>query len=301
MARGIPNSLMPNYTDSVANVYARAVKFIIMQEKNVQVLSSVNCDIFPGANCSSYLKYPSWVPDFISQRPIINHSFISPETGLSTFSISLNASKTESVQFDEKQSTDDSLQIALAGLRVGVVGWRPESKDLRSWYSEAAANRSYLSISGQPNSDSFIRDFISVVSGAAGLENPGFEQSKVYLKCSASQSPLLPSPQGDEGLARSQRKPEATKSTLVSRLDDYHTLGTKFFVTEDGHVAVGPEHIKKGEIVSIVYGSKVPFILRQCSGHMHMIGECYVPFWMDGRAIELRDAGQLKEELFRLR
>jgi hypothetical protein len=87
----------------------------------------------------------------------------------------------------------------------------------------------------------------------------------------------------------------------MSRLQDYYDNGTKLFLGRGGDVCVGPEFVQEGDVVCILFGGRAPFILRRCSDHFHLIGECYVPFWMAGRGVEMAEEGKLKEAWFLLK
>src|SRR3954447_14670075 len=71
--------------------------------------------------------------------------------------------------------------------------------------------------------------------------------------------------------------------SIMSRLQDYHSRGTKLFLGGKGDLGVGPEYVQEGDVVCILFGGRAPFVLRRCLDHFHLIGECYVPFWMTGR------------------
>jgi hypothetical protein len=298
-AQRISSTIVPNYTDSVVSIYTNVVKFTIKKERNLLLLSSVNREVPLGSLCGAHTMFPSWVPDFSTQHPVINHSFISPETGISTFNPRLNASKTEPIQVDLGGPQE---QITLAGLRVDAVQWRTKSDDLRSWYQEAVAEQARVTTPKLPNPEYFIKDFIDAYSGAVGLETSRLEELKAYLEGEQpGRSPAAFPERLDVPLGGSHNGPENVVRALTSRLDDYRDFGTTFFATREGNMAVGPKHIQRGDVISVLFGGAAPFVLRQCSGHFHLIGECYIPFWMTGKAVEMRDEGGLKQEWFHLR
>lgn len=65
--------------------------------------------------------------------------------------------------------------------------------------------------------------------------------------------------------------------------------GRSFFITEKGRYGLGPTVIRQGDRVCILFGAKVPFILRpqkknygKSSDWFSLCGECYVDGIMDG-------------------
>ncbi|KAJ9652746.1 hypothetical protein H2198_008018 [Neophaeococcomyces mojaviensis] len=65
------------------------------------------------------------------------------------------------------------------------------------------------------------------------------------------------------------------------------SLGRLPFVTRKGHLVLSSEHVKKGDVVALIKGTQVPFILRRrTSGVYQLVSEAYVDGIMDGEAAE---------------
>ena len=66
------------------------------------------------------------------------------------------------------------------------------------------------------------------------------------------------------------------------------TRNRRFFITEHGHVGTAPQVAQRGDLVSILYGSGVPIILRQVVQRESyaVIGQAYVFGHMSGEAVE---------------
>ncbi|KAF1998436.1 hypothetical protein P154DRAFT_407830, partial [Amniculicola lignicola CBS 123094] len=61
--------------------------------------------------------------------------------------------------------------------------------------------------------------------------------------------------------------------------------GRRIFVSEKGYLGTGVEEVKKGDLVYMVAGADVPYILRPVVGKEHtftLVGEAYVHGIMDG-------------------
>ncbi|KAF2804945.1 uncharacterized protein BDZ99DRAFT_339206, partial [Mytilinidion resinicola] len=66
-----------------------------------------------------------------------------------------------------------------------------------------------------------------------------------------------------------------------------NSLGRSPFITKKGHLVLASEHVQPGDVVALIRGAQVPFILRrQSSGQYQVIGEAYVDGIMDGEAME---------------
>ncbi|KAF2147455.1 uncharacterized protein K452DRAFT_331025 [Aplosporella prunicola CBS 121167] len=65
-----------------------------------------------------------------------------------------------------------------------------------------------------------------------------------------------------------------------------------FFITKTGYMGVGPKHMREGDIVAILLGGRVPYLLRPRGGRFVLIGECMVAGVMSGEVIDEFDAGK---------
>lgn len=77
------------------------------------------------------------------------------------------------------------------------------------------------------------------------------------------------------------------------------------FLTSRGWVGRGPAAIMPGDVVAILWGGRVPFVLRPCgdgngneTGYYQLVGDAYVHGLMDGEFIQPGVEG--KEEIFRI-
>jgi hypothetical protein len=78
-----------------------------------------------------------------------------------------------------------------------------------------------------------------------------------------------------------------------------HSMSYKrcFFRTSKGYMCLGPNAMEAGDVVCILFGCKVPYVLRPVDGHYLLVGDAYVHGIMDGEAMEQLASGELKEEL----
>ncbi|KAF2008542.1 hypothetical protein BU24DRAFT_360404 [Aaosphaeria arxii CBS 175.79] len=64
------------------------------------------------------------------------------------------------------------------------------------------------------------------------------------------------------------------------------SLGRLPFVTKKGHLALSSYHVQRGDVIALIKGAQVPFVLRcQKSGKYRIISEAYVDGIMDGEAV----------------
>lgn len=79
----------------------------------------------------------------------------------------------------------------------------------------------------------------------------------------------------------------------------------RLFSTASGFFGLGPQTMKPGDILAILYGSLLPFVLRpsrDSRGATHeLVGSCYVHGIMDGEAVQAHRSQGKEDEIFYLR
>jgi hypothetical protein len=73
-----------------------------------------------------------------------------------------------------------------------------------------------------------------------------------------------------------------------------------FIVTEKGYMGLGPSRTQSGDVVCVLRGGNVPFILRESQDRYYMfVGESYVHGIMDGSFVREAKMEDMRE--FRIR
>ncbi|OCK83636.1 HET-domain-containing protein [Lepidopterella palustris CBS 459.81] len=82
----------------------------------------------------------------------------------------------------------------------------------------------------------------------------------------------------------------------------YTCYRTPFF-TKKGKLGIGPGAMQDGDLICVLFGSQVPFVIRTEGDHYRFIGECYVGDIMEGEAIDMWEAGseEVVEKVFEMR
>jgi hypothetical protein len=76
-----------------------------------------------------------------------------------------------------------------------------------------------------------------------------------------------------------------------------------FFTTKKGYMGIGPNVLEIGDIVCVLFGGDVPYILRPKDGYYQLVGDAYVHGIMEGEAIEQWQAkgSGLEKQVFEIR
>ncbi|KAH8755177.1 hypothetical protein BGZ57DRAFT_933466 [Hyaloscypha finlandica] len=67
----------------------------------------------------------------------------------------------------------------------------------------------------------------------------------------------------------------------------------RFFMTEKGYMGIGPTGCANGDIVCVLLGGELPYVLRPVGNERYkMVGQCYMHGIMDGEVIRGARGGQ---------
>ena len=80
-----------------------------------------------------------------------------------------------------------------------------------------------------------------------------------------------------------------------------YCLKRRFFVTAAGRMGLGPRCMQPEDIVVVLRGGKMPFVLRKKDDSYWLLGEAYVHGIMDGEAVQMHNARGGSEEVFHIR
>jgi hypothetical protein len=114
-----------------------------------------------------------------------------------------------------------------------------------------------------------------------------------------------------EYLARLDTNENATEKPLpqdIQTLRDidqivhlYNAFRRQLFVTSGGNMGLGPLSMRADDLVVILRGGEIPFVLRKIGDFYHFKGPAYVHGIMDGEAVKASKARNEPEMLFMLR
>lgn len=272
-----------NYQLSTLRVYQNACQAIIKLSRNIEVLSYVSH--IPGED----IPCPSWIPrwDLIGYWGVIG----SDRYG--------NAC----IETDAAPVFDtDKFTITCCGKRLGII-LDTAQHSLRelippSYEAQVPTNERHgdkwkqlLSLAGRyPEDEESIRACSAVLS--CGKNEGGWKEDNdtlyntflgyISLLC-ATDSPLP-----------SHLQEKSAELSLGRSLADYQyytralwkwSFRRRMFTTDNGYIGNGSQLAQKGDLVCILQGGRVPYILRPQDEHYLLISEAYVHDIMDGEAV----------------
>jgi hypothetical protein len=73
-----------------------------------------------------------------------------------------------------------------------------------------------------------------------------------------------------------------------------------FFETPSGWCGSASDKIETGDVVAVLFRSRMPFVLRRHGSGYRLVSPCYLQGFMDGEAIDPWKKGELKQEDFEI-
>ena len=295
-----------DYSAPVAQVYSEVARFIITRDRNLKLLSA----------CQSYgskiAELPSWVPDwniesqYRPMRPI--SSWIA---GDQNDMFSASGSLPARVEFLAELPTLSVQGLLIA--KVSALGTHLENDGdtietpatrqkmfslFQRWWPLAKAHTpDFTPIpnnsggGGERRFDAFWRTIITDMNSFSQKTDPDVEGAQFRSWMALPSTAFEP-----EDLIAGSNVQE-NLSFVASFLQA--TRNRRFFVTEQGQMGLGPRLMRPGDLVCVLLGSGVPFVLREVGGGgsgdswYELVGECYCHGIMDGEAVRELEGGRV--------
>ncbi|KAH7364781.1 heterokaryon incompatibility protein-domain-containing protein [Rhexocercosporidium sp. MPI-PUGE-AT-0058] len=290
-------AIIPDYSKSVAEVFAQVTTHSISQWANLVPLQAYH-DIK-----RSIHNLPLWVPDYSGRnlRPPRYHSFVFPphlnySTGLkkcgrkpntityalssTSYEIVLKGIYFDTVEFSsqcpvltEYEGLDPAMRLRNSKERTHKIQQAQSESGSRSeafWRTLMADRMSYHEGHGLPSS-AIYQEYFEVWMGRA----PVPEEFK---------------------LLNGNLSPDVTNELFTKPLTDAiipKCHGRSFIVTSRGSIGLAPSHTNVGDVVAVLEGGNVPFILHHREvqkmennlEYYSFVGESYIHGIMAGEAI----------------
>lgn len=318
-------ALPPDYTKSntVANVYARATAHFILQRRDLLHLQ------FNASDIDATLGLPSWCPDYSRRAGKEKERYAAFVVGMheneklaaggmeSGTRLNLSALKEE---LFPRADQDDWTEIRLRGWEVDEVvysevnpylppygGSDAEDRlvnnarradqtrsNVLTWETEA---RRRLETTN-PYAPKMVDDVFwrSLMANRTFTWNPVPDSCKELYDVWIGHAPL---PISAAGLAGSDAERRRLHTKPFADAAITRTHGRAFIITRRGYLGLAPRNTRAGDVVSVVKGGSVPFVLRERSTaevvnspgegeqeqKWELVGESFVMGLMEGQGV----------------
>lgn len=303
----------PTYDKPFAEVYQNLARFLVIDHGNLAVLSHAG-----GLEGVKSSACASWVPDWSQKKA-------SPELiDGDQDDLPYNADSNEYLTIGDSL---DQKCLSVKGIKVpsGII----------QAYNEKLVSYGFRHTTYKEEHD-FIRSSWNLIADWTKKEDNGIESLRMYrseniprtfistltVGLSDTRRPVLEDPSFLEDAAHWLKREfngqvpisgisprRCWLAVLCNHSDSgrFHEtfaracLHRRFFVTTENLMGIGPETMRRGDMIVILFGGKVPYVVRQVSQAKYLfIGECYVPGLMTGEAVEQWKKSGGKAEFFHL-
>ncbi|KAI1380401.1 heterokaryon incompatibility protein-domain-containing protein [Hypoxylon crocopeplum] len=303
----------PTYDKPFGEVYQNVVRFLVIEHGDLSVLSHAG-----GIQGLKTSAWPSWVPDWSVEKASVE--LASDNQGHIPYDASGNRCLTLG------GSTDPDC-FPIEGIRVpgGIIRaygdkllsygfrhttYKEEDDFVRSAWSLiahlASRNNSSENESETYRPKNIPRTFVSTLTaGLSDTKRPLNEDSDFLDDAVRWLQRQFGGRIPVSGISPKRGWPGSIwNSSDSGRFHEAFTrvcLHRRFFVTSGNLMGIGPETMEKGDMVAILFGGRVPYVVRKLSNTKYsFIGECYVPGLMAGEAVEEWKKSGRKAEIFNL-
>ncbi|KAF2127167.1 HET-domain-containing protein [Dothidotthia symphoricarpi CBS 119687] len=314
--------IRPNYTQSLAGVYADVARKLLVKEGNLDVLSFV---VHPGwrENVDEQQKesvkpdtaaedMPSWVPDWNAKETIYPLAGFGPgkahKAGLG---------RPLCLDFTDHNENETALftlrlrgQVITTIRDVGAAtpfGQRhksaPALKSLVSWYLSTARPSAEIltkTLCAHRNADGslILDDEKNIADFMALLRDLELDLEATWPGAAATGTEMedTKTRTGKQlaELATQKGNPDTARETLW-----LYSCYRAPFITESGEVGLGPGAARAGDAIVVLWGGQVPYVLRRNDDGREgwaFVGECYIEKYMTEKVMYGK-----REDVFELR
>ncbi|MCJ1254829.1 hypothetical protein MMC24_002645 [Lignoscripta atroalba] len=308
--------IAPDYNKSVVDFYRDVTGLLLKNGHSLGALSFVEDHSFRRIH-----ELPSWVPDYstTTQRAIgsFNQSPVVVYGASGDTPVWVKWSSGSSLLYVKAIITDEVQKISRSSFED------PRScifETLLEWYFVATAPHNFddpsdmkqrmmeILLLQEPFSESletFWRTAIGDLGGGTHPSSPESRKDFVLCLLLAIRNCLTNNPQSSLGSGIDSAKAIEVVWAITQAFIDQHghanaynylnyfhqnSREKRFFVTEKGRMGTGMKSMEYGDLVCILSGGRVPYLVRKSGQHYRFVGEAYVHGLMHGEGLSVGDA-----------
>ncbi|RYP57851.1 hypothetical protein DL770_010564 [Monosporascus sp. CRB-9-2] len=278
MALMDPPALRADYKKPVEELYFEVVKHLVCLEKKIGVLSMC-CEtqaedkaalnaaavVGEGPGTSYANSLPSWVPDW---RRRFKKDYQSRLLCKLKYSAGIAGPDAQ----PDIECEPGSRTLRVRGVFVDSVTFVSPAKNLNRW----------------PQVGEDWKTWTQHISESRNMYGSLEEQREAFrstLQCQYHGSKTRNTDGSDQYFDIAVGR---TEGSLVDPKRTFGKAGRQFFGTSNGYMGRGLDEVQAGDIVVVLLGAKVPFVLRECghNSHYRLVGECYLHGIMNGEVVK---------------
>jgi hypothetical protein len=280
-----PEVIHPDYNLSVSEIFQSCVKGVILCDSNLDVLAHE-----PVYDETRIQELASWCPDLRKMESwatwMNGGSYFPPFKAAGGSKPILDPSADpqclvlQGICFDEIKITGDQNTYDSSGRNM------MDLNIYERWLQLAAKNVRKPYPTGEVLLEAFWRTLVrnDLPEGPLPSRGHGNFVRNAAKFLDAVTSMMLPVE--EESLDDDIRTRGKEWGHLCERLALARTGTDRIFLTEKGLIGTGPSELLPADAVCVLFGGRVPFVLRRVGDHYLFVGLCYVHGIMYGEALE---------------
>ena len=284
--------LAPNYRLSVQSVYVQLAK-TLLQRPNAD-LGPLAVLYLAGLKQEQKWGLPTWVPQL---QPLLHIPF--------RFGMRYNASGEKEPRFRFKSDADKLFisgqvidSISTQASVISALDFRDSTaamEEVKSWLADCGAVAKLCD--PYPGEISWQNAYWQTLSAnkSQAVERPQPELGDCFQYLQDFLDWAEDADQEMKEWKSNEENLEKGRKFWVSM--QYGALGRHFFASKKGYMGVAPLMAEVGDMICILYGAQVPFLLRPRDDHYLLVGDCYVHGIMEGQAMDWKDTTEQDFEL----
>ena len=305
-----------DYTKTRDEVYRDVAERALTGDTSLLALAAVqHMDLPPSERATQQTndravgenKLPSWVADwetyqsFILSEPINSHC--AHGTTLSKLFINKRILSIHGVQIDIVEACSQPIKAKSFHLqKPSLDGQKLVIESL--WRQICLKDRFNLEdryLNGETTFFAFMQTLANGCVQIATRENRPYDD-RFKSECLKNEAMYIEKALGTDAISPSlcEIAKKIERNDEWSRAANGASTNRAFARTQKEYFVLGSGVMKEGDIVCVLYGGKMPFVLRPWGGHFLLVGECYVHGLMKGEAMEMLERKELAEEVFHL-
>ncbi|KAI0103385.1 HET domain-containing protein [Nemania sp. FL0031] len=315
--------LLPNYELGVTEIYTKLAHFFIQEYKSLSVLTRANGvsnDTSWNQRKHRFDLLPSWVPNWcdysVLEREVARFlSWLSHPNTTGAVTLGFPEHYNASCRLPVRLIVCPNPSILkLSGLRVDRIVGTTQFEGGTEYLKECGRGFACLQLwkvavpfllEGKPIAD-WVGPWIKTTTAEQHLlcgrtAEQMFKDGVAYLYnvlSSGACHHLINSRETTELLHELSMGGDAE---AYAALASNFCLGRKFIITLEGRLGIGPTGAQPGDLIFVLFGGGVPYILRKQGTGFLFVGESYIHGLMGGEAVQSWHRGELVEDLIELR
>jgi hypothetical protein len=311
-----------DYTKTPAEAYIDVAERALTGDTSLLALAAVqHLDLSPSKEAPQQTNdrvidkdtLPSWVPDWRTYQSFILSEPINPHSAHGTTSSNPSVDKTKlilsihGVKIDVVEACSKPLAAQSFHLKSSSTAKQEPKREqaIESLWREICLkdhfNLEDRYLNGETAFFAYMQTLANGCVQIATRDNRPYDES-FESECLVKEAIHVEKALGSDAIAPSlceMAKKIKTKDEW-SRAANGASTNRIFARTKKGYYVLGPKVMEEGDVVCVLYGGKMPFVLRPWGRYFLLVGECYVHGLMKGEAIDLLERKELAEEVFDL-